>query len=211
MSNFVLIRRGIDPQPFLDEIERFPDAWKVNLSRQKKLRVQRETQSFPLRGLVRSKLAGRKRRHVHESLYSPRADSFPLVIEFVNEFARSVDSELGRIRLVNLPPGNKVYPHVDRGEYYAVRNRYHLVLSTGSDGSLLKSGDEEIRMRPGELWWFDNNKPHESFNDSDCNRIHLIFDLLPPDKRELLEGDPLRLKPGEVLDQMLARETWTPS
>lgn len=211
MSNFVLIRPGIDPQPFLDEIEQFPDVWKMDQSRQKKLMVQREAQSFPLRGLVSSKIAGRKRRHVHESRYTARADSFPRVIKFVKEFARSVNADLGRIRVVNLPPGNKIYPHVDRGEYYAIRDRYHLVLSTGPDGSLLKSGDEEKRMRAGELWWFDNNQPHDSFNDSDRNRIHLIFDLLPRAKLELLEGDPLQLKPGEILDQVVARESWTPS
>ena len=211
MSNFILVKSGVDPRPFLQEIEQYPNVWEMNKSRQSKLRVQRETMSFPLRGLVGSKVAGRKRRHVHESLYSSRAKSFPLVIEFIKELARSVDAELSRIRLVNLPPGNKVYPHVDRGEYYAVRDRYHLVLSTGPDGSLLKSGDEEKRMRAGELWWFDNNQPHESFNDSDSNRIHLIFDLFPRANRDLLEGDPLQLKPGEILDQVMARETWTPS
>ena len=40
-------------------------------------------------------------------------------------------------------------------------------------------GEEEVGMRQGELWWFDNKKPHESFNRSDEERIHLIFDLLP--------------------------------
>jgi aspartyl/asparaginyl beta-hydroxylase (cupin superfamily) len=211
MSNFVLIRSGIDPQPFLEEIEQFPDVWKMSESRQKKVAVQRESQSFPLRGLVSSKIAGRKRRHVHESRYTARAASFPRVITFVEEFARSIDADPGRIRLVNLPPGNKVYPHVDRGEYYAIRDRYHLILSTGPDGSFMKSGDEENRMQAGELWWFDNNQPHEAFNDSDCNRLHLIFDLLPRSKRELLEGDPLQLKPGKILDQVVARDSWTPA
>ncbi|MEO0968094.1 MAG: aspartyl/asparaginyl beta-hydroxylase domain-containing protein [Cyanobacteria bacterium J06639_18] len=34
-------------------------------------------------------------------------------------------------------------------------------------------------MQEGELWWFDNKQPHESFNASEQWRIHLIFDVLP--------------------------------
>ena len=45
---------------------------------------------------------------------------------------------------------------------------------------LLICDDEEARMHEGELWWFDNKKPHEASNESDADRIHVIFDLLPP-------------------------------
>jgi aspartyl/asparaginyl beta-hydroxylase (cupin superfamily) len=34
-------------------------------------------------------------------------------------------------------------------------------------------------MREGELWWFDNKQEHEARNDSEYDRIHLIFDLEP--------------------------------
>ena len=46
-------------------------------------------------------------------------------------------------------------------------------------GSWLRAGDEDVRMREGELWWFDNQQVHEARNDGDQDRIHLIFDLLP--------------------------------
>ena len=61
---------------------------------------------------------------------------------------------------------------------YVLRDRYHLVLKSPS-GSFIKSGDETISMVEGELWWLDNKKIHESYNDGDFDRIHLIFDLLP--------------------------------
>ena len=47
----------------------------------------------------------------------------------------------------------------------------------------MKAGDEEIRMREGELWWFDNDQMHEAVNDGDEDRIHIIFDLLPAEMR----------------------------
>ncbi len=37
-------------------------------------------------------------------------------------------------------------------------------------------------MQTGELWWFDNKQMHEARNDSDEDRIHFIFDLLPRDR-----------------------------
>ena len=64
------------------------------------------------------------------------------------------------------------------GEYYRLHERHHLVLRS-SLGSWLRAGEEEVRMREGELWWFDNRAVHEAFNDGDEDRIHLIFDLLP--------------------------------
>ncbi|MEL6920992.1 MAG: aspartyl/asparaginyl beta-hydroxylase domain-containing protein [Pseudomonadota bacterium] len=49
----------------------------------------------------------------------------------------------------------------------------------------MRAGDEEVRMKTGELWWFDNKAEHEAMNDSETDRIHLIFDLLP----EALEAE----------------------
>ena len=43
----------------------------------------------------------------------------------------------------------------------------------------MRCGDEEVTMREGELWWFDNKEEHEARNESDHDRIHLIFDLEP--------------------------------
>ena len=43
-------------------------------------------------------------------------------------------------------------------------------------------------MKEGELWWFDNDRMHEAFNDGDQDRIHMIFDLLPRDRAEEVFG-----------------------
>jgi hypothetical protein len=45
------------------------------------------------------------------------------------------------------------------------------------------SGGETVRMREGELWWFDNKQFHESQNQSDDSRIFYIFGLLPAEYR----------------------------
>ena len=172
---------GVDPKPFLDEIAGVEDAWSVSTGRQDKIAVQREALAIPLRGLRKSAIGDRKRSDVHESRWTTGSRRFPLACEFLEEFAGEQGGLLGRAKIVCLPAGKRVYPHVDRGEYYRVRNRYHLVLRS-ADGSWLKAGDEDVRMKEGELWWFDNDQMHEAYNDGDQDRIHLIFDMLPGDR-----------------------------
>ncbi len=71
-----------------------------------------------------------------------------------------------------------MYPHRDAGDYYRVRDRYHLVLRSPL-GSFLRAGDQTVLMREGELWVFNNKIRHTAWNPARVPRIHLIFDLLP--------------------------------
>jgi aspartyl/asparaginyl beta-hydroxylase (cupin superfamily) len=178
MKHFKLIRAGVDPKPFLDEIASVEGAWDAVTGRQDKIAVQREAMAIPLRGLKKSAIGERKRRDVHESRWTSTSARYPVARAFLEETAGALDSLLSRAKVVCLPAGRRVYPHIDRGEYYRLRNRYHLVLRS-THGSWLKAADEEVRMGEGELWWFDNDQPHEAFNDGDEDRIHMIFDLLP--------------------------------
>ncbi len=178
MKHFKLIRDGIDPHPYLEEIAWVDGAWDAATGRQDKIAVQREALAIPLRGLKKSAIGARKRRDVHESRWTSGAKAYPLACAFLIGIAEALDSELSRAKIVCLPAGRRVYSHIDRGEYYRLRNRYHFVLKS-THGSWLKAGDEEMRMREGQLWWFDNDQPHEAFNDGDEDRIHMIFDLLP--------------------------------
>ena len=178
MQYFRLIRSDVDPNPLLDEIASIDDAWGAATGRQDKIAVQREALAIPLRGLRKSAIGGRDRRDVHESRWTTTSRLYPLACDFLKDTANALDSRLSRAKIVCLPAGRRVYAHVDRGEYYRLRNRYHLVLKS-TQGSWLKAADEEVRMREGELWWFDNDQMHEAFNDGEEDRIHMIFDLLP--------------------------------
>ena len=189
MQYFKLIRSGIDPRPFLDEIAGINGAWEAATGRQDKIAVQREALAIPLRGLRKSAIGDRKRRDVHESRWTGSAKDYPIACAFLREIAEALDSELSRAKIVCLPAGRRVYSHIDRGEYYRLRNRYHLVLKS-THGSWMKAADEENRMGEGELWWFDNDQPHEAFNDGEEDRIHMIFDLLP--KARIAEAFPYR-------------------
>lgn len=194
MKNFRLLQAHIDTVPLLAEIAANTAAFEAHCGRQEKVRVQREALAIPLRGLRASAIGERKRRDVHESRWTSGSQAYPLARAFLKTTARALDGELSRAKIVCLPPGHRVYPHIDRGEYYRLRGRYHLVLK--SSGSWMRAGDEEVRMRSGELWWFDNDQLHEARNDGDDDRIHLIFDLLPRDGAVLVTaGGAGRVQP----------------
>ena len=178
MKYFKKIDSNIATDPFLTEIASVDDAWAAVTGRQDKIAVQREALAIPMRGLRKSMILGRAKRDVHESRWTTGSIQFPKVRAFLEETAEKLNSSLGRAKIVCLPAGRRVYPHIDRGEYYRFRNRYHFILKS-SLGSWLRAADEEIRMHEGELWWFDNDQMHEAHNDGSEDRIHIIFDLLP--------------------------------
>ena len=187
MQYFKCLKSDVDTAPFLAEIEGVTKAWDASTGRQDKIAVQREAKAIPLRGLRKSAIGNRARRDVHESRWTTGSKDYPLARAFLEKFANEQDSILGRAKIVCLPAGKRVYPHIDRGLYYRVRNRYHFVL-TSTDGSWMKAGDEEVRMQQGELWWFDNDQMHEANNDGDRDRIHMIFDMLPSHLAEEVLG-----------------------
>jgi len=197
MKNFKLIRSGIATSPLLRALSSVDTAWDLQTGRQEKVRVQREALAVPIRGLRKSCLLGRARRDVQESRWTTGSARFPLIRHFLQSVAEDLDCCLGRARLVALPAGRRVYPHIDRGRYYQLHDRYHLVL-TSSLGSWLRAGDEEVRMQAGELWWFDNRQIHEAYNDGDEDRVHLIFDLLTPAGRREADRQLLQARAAQA-------------
>lgn len=180
MQHFKCLKSGVPVQHLLDEIAAVPNAWGLNQGRQGKIKVQREADSIPIRGLRKSKVRGRDKWDVHESRFTYISANFPRVRDCLQVLAQELNGELSRAKVVRLPPGGQVYPHRDRGEYYRIRDRYHLVLES-AEGNYLECGGERLWMQPGELWWFDNKQEHAAGNDSTSERIHFIFDLLPND------------------------------
>ncbi len=175
---FQQLKQKVNIAPIMAEITEKSPLWFYDTSRQQKLAPQQETQSIFLRRAVKPFPVGiENARDVHESCPTEVAKEFPVVMNWVEDFVAEIGGELGRVNIVRLAPKGRVYSHIDHGEYYRLRDRYHLVLQSPS-GSWMKCGSEEVTMHEGELWWFDNKQPHEAFNPAEEWRIHLIFDVL---------------------------------
>lgn len=179
MLQFSRIAEGMDVTPLLAELDSAPDMWLADTSRQRKVRCQRDTLNIFLRAPRKPLPPGAKNANdVHESRLAPAAAMFPRALAFCQCVADEQGGALGRATLVALLPRSRVFPHVDAGAYYRIRDRFHLVLRS-SGGSPLGAGEETVVMREGELWTFNNKIRHWADNPSDEPRVHLIFDLLP--------------------------------
>ncbi len=176
MQFFQLVRSGIDIAPLLEEVQAQSDAWLANTSRQEKIAVQRETNTIFIRSA--SKRPDLNINENQVSQWTAISQRFPQAVAFMTSIAGELNAILSRATIVRLKPKSQVGLHVDIGSYYFIRDRYHLVLQSQS-GSVLISGNEQVRMRTGELWRFDNKQYHAAFNESADWRVHYIFDLLP--------------------------------
>ena len=161
-----------------EEVKRNDSAWLLDIRRQQSISVQRHTQSIFLRRGIRPHESAVPLNDVHESEPTDVASRFPVIVDMLSRLAAQLGGGLGRALLVRLAPESVVYPHVDEGAYYRIRDRYHYVIDSPS-GSILTAGHETVTMKQGELWWFDNKQLHSSRNDGSGWRVHLIFDLLP--------------------------------
>ena len=177
MKNFRLVRT-IDISPMMAELSAKHELFKIDTSRQTKVPEQRETETIYLRSAVKPYPPGVEGRDVHPSRRTKMYQQFPVITRWLESFVSDIGGEPGRATIVKLQPLGRVYRHFDRGEYYRIRDRYHLVLQSNR-GSLLTSGDERMQMQEGEVWWFNNKELHEAFNLSEQPRIHMIFDVLP--------------------------------
>ena len=183
--HFTRLTEHVNITPLLEELDAAPEMWIADTSRQRKVRCQRHTRNIFLRAPKKPLPPGATNANdVHESRVAPAARRFPSALALCERIAEEFEATLGRATLVALLPKSRVFPHVDAGAYYRVRDRLHLVLKS-SQGSPLSAGDETVVMHPGELWAFNNKARHWANNPSLQTRVHLIFDLLPAPGRGL--------------------------
>ena len=199
MSSLARMATGIDTSQIRDALACNEDLWHLDTRRQDSIDVQRETQTIPLREADRSRVpAHLATEDVHPSRLTAHAWRLPDAVLLVQALAAELGVELARAMLVRLPPGRSVGRHRDHGAYYAIRNRYHVVIASEPRGSIVGSVDREVEMRPGELWELPNKELHWARNLSPADRIHLIFDVLPSPRNRLPTDSAMHRPDGEA-------------
>lgn len=164
--------------PIKTEIEKNPNCWDFDRGRQS-LYEQRHTKTIPLR-------AGKHRRaqrlwDSHEVFNTVLTPWFPQTMRFVEWFTNSHGGECGRIAIVKLPCGETVAKHIDFGDYYRKRDRFHLVIQGMYDYNV--DGVSDV-FSEGDFFWFDSQKTHHTKNIGTEDRIVVIFDILGSNFRE---------------------------
>ncbi len=193
-KNFKLIKKNIDISIFNAELDTFlklGGPW--SMVRSKDIEVQRETKHIdirrcvlgkPMNSLPKKTLLYEASNSEHHELHFKNYPYFTKTYAYLEKFADEAGGQLTRAIIVSLAPKSRVYPHIDWGNYYIGKDRYHIPIKT--TGSINICDGEQQIYQEGELWWFDNKKEHEAFNDNNEERVHIIFDVLPK-KRNFLK------------------------
>lgn len=173
----------IDISGFLEKINNSKLDWDEFDFRQKKFHVHKETKCIPLIFSEEQYGAFSNSENDVESMSeNSQTKFFPIfeneLIKIEKHLQKILDEEgfVFRAILVNLPAGNKVHPHIDKGKSFQIPRRIHLAIKTNQH-CYFTVGDTTKNLKQGELWEINNNGiMHSVSNDGDTDRIHLILD-----------------------------------
>ena len=133
-------------------------------------------------------------KHSSRQILLRHADASPTEVysnykalqKFKLEFEDIYGGKIIKAAFYLMPVGHRILKHADNGIGFEQRfmeaDRFHLVIS----GSYVYNV-ENVRcvFKEGELWWFDNQKQHDSFNIGSIDRLAFIFDVENCNWREM--------------------------
>lgn len=170
---------SIDSQPLLEEVIASREMFgSVPLRTSYEGSAHREVADILLRGPeIRSESTLEELQHTIPCINYNASESFSACMDACFDLMYAVKGvQLGRVIITKLPAGGSIYPHVDEGEAADFYSRYHIVIN-GQGGNTFFSGDEEVEMLSGDVWWINNHIEHSVENKSGYDRIHLICDI----------------------------------
>ena len=185
MKHFQLITQGTDVIPLLLAIKRRPELWKEDTYlRDYPQGPFGDTETIMLRFPVKGVYETEKelQNHLstydqHESIDYPAYKILPEARPIIMGLMAYVGGErLGRVMINKLKPGGKIFPHCDTKDHAEYYSRFHIVLQS-EPGNVFRCEDENLYMRPGEIWWFNNALEHEVINNSQDGRINIVCDI----------------------------------
>lgn len=191
MKNFQKIGSNVEVMPLLLAIKRRPEMWTADTF------LRDYNQGIPF-GCVETvflrwpilqdgstmtdedKTAYMEGRSIHDQHESEDREAYKLLPEaraLVMNLMHFVGGErLGRVMINKIAPGGAITPHADTPAHASYYTRFHIVLQS-NPGVEFYTGDEQVYMETGSVWWFDNKQVHEVKNNSADDRIHMIVDV----------------------------------
>lgn len=187
MKNFELLKRGLNTKNLLTKIAANPDLWDA-------IKIRQDTNGTPHKYTESIFIRWCKDLDVSSAFNDLEAVDYPardllldvndLIFECMNI---TKYRKLGRVLITKLEPGGVIEPHPDEGIVCKSYERFHIPLYS-KKGNVFYSGDpeglyESVKMKEGELWFFNNKEVHWLKNESEEPRIHLIIDAIAPQFR----------------------------
>jgi len=170
-ENFIVIAENLDVSSLLQPVLDNPDDWKA-VSTWSNIAGKLNPLGFlPLNMAVVENMD----QDVRDSDLlqpTPFYEKYSVIRNFLRD--NYGVSEFARAAFFKLEPGGSVARHIDEGQYYTTKDRFHLSLQ----GQYLYEVDGEERIiKPGTFFWFDNKKQHSATVVGDEDRITFVFDV----------------------------------
>ena len=179
MVNIRILETGIDVSPIKAQLRQYPEDWGAQHKLESAHNVNKEY-GFPEIdvGVLQLVVGGVERveQYVGDTeicIPTPAFNHHTAVLQTVGRYFRHIS----RCAFLSLPVGGHVGTHIDVGDYYLTRDRYHLAIQ---GKYLYHVGDEEVLIEPGMLVWFNNKLPHGTQNVGDEVRVTFVFDVKNP-------------------------------
>jgi len=175
MKNIRIIKTGLNVSKILKQLQAHPEDW--GSQRQVDGAMSMLDRGFPEveAGVLQLVMGGVESldQYVGDTeicIPTPACKHHTEVIGFMKRNF----GKFSRCGFLSLPVGGKVGKHIDIGDYYQTRDRYHLSIQGRYRYYV---GDEHYDVEPGTLLWFNNKLEHGTDNIGDCVRITFVFDV----------------------------------
>ena len=174
MKNIKILTYDWNVTPILDQINANPEDWQMvaNMAADDASKYGGDLNPpgfLPLTmGVVSSQIEDIK--NSEKMKLTPLYQKYSEVMRFWYQWGFEQHS---RAAFFRLKPGGKVGTHIDEGTYYLKKDRYHLALQGVYKYHV---GNEELIVKPGMFFWFDNKLSHGTEVISEDDRITLVFD-----------------------------------
>lgn len=176
MKNIRVLETGIDVSRVLQQLKEHPEDWNATRKIEGSHNVIDDF-GFPEveAGILQLVMGAVSKpgEYVGDSeicIPTPAFQNHQAVLQIIGRYFRHVS----RCAFLSLPVGGTVGTHIDVGNYYLTRDRYHLSIQGKYRYHV---GDESIIIEPGMLVWFNNKLPHGTENLGDNIRITFVFDV----------------------------------
>lgn len=98
-------------------------------------------------------------------------------LPYVRRVLASLDSVIGRTRLMRIEEEGELTSHIDTNYYWRDHLRVHFPVRTNPEVRFECAG-ERVHMAAGEAWVFDTWRPHRVENPTRTPRTHLVVDTV---------------------------------
>ena len=179
MNRFVHLASGIDVMPVLGQLMAQPWLWNQRTERKTAPGTPHAAMSdIWVRYRAEAELTGPESfLQPHLSVMWPAWHALPALQPIVfGVMARVQATMLGGILITRIPPGGMIDPHHDLGSWHAefYRTKVYVPLKSNARCVNVCEG-EEVVMRVGEAWSFDNLVTHSVENNGATDRITAII------------------------------------